>query len=545
MSKRINYLTLVLIYLVTTLILFSNLFAETAPEWKVSFNKDVKWVQLAPTGHLLAGTDEGLVGIDPSSGAVMWKIEELNGLEQENISLIPLTQYAIINKGKGLFGVQNIMILIDFVTGVEKWNSEDLDISSSMGQFIVPSKKGLFIYGVNKKGKQWPRLVNMDDGSLIWENPDFFEKCNPTMFKLSGSKLTLIGNQEPLFDTDETMITCMNGKAIRKWDLNTGALIWETELKELKNAAPSPVYGYTEILFDEDNGIIYVPAIKALYAVRVADGSLVWGEKPPKLDGLPHQLHLTDNGILVKGGPNSAGKEGNPFMMLLDRETGQQMWDKKFDKLKESTAFVVKDNKAYVYADEKIYAINIADGSYEQIADKVKFEGKENPYHIKLTDKGILLKSTQNVMMVSLNGSQIFHSYHKAPGGSLFGKIASTAVIAAVNVGSAMDAQARANAAAARSASGRGSASYSLITGNPYLSKRFTATVNTDQYSYILTEVEKEGDKGHGIVKVNTQTGNIDGSLILNDKKPVYEVDNIESLLFYINDKKNIDCHKL
>jgi hypothetical protein len=534
-----------LVLAVYFLIFTSMLTAETTPEWTVSFNKDVKWVQLTPTGHLLAGTDEGLVGINPEDGNIMWQMDELKKLEQDKINLIPLTQYAVINKGKGFLGTQNRMILIDYVSGNEKWNSDNLDIVSSMGQFIVPSKKALFIYGVNKKGKQWPRLVNMEDGSMIWENPDFFKKRNPTLFKLSGSKLALMGNQEPLFDTDETMITCMNGKAIRKWDLNTGAMIWETELKELKKAAPSPMYGYPSILFDEDNGVLYVPAVKALYAVKVSDGSLVWGEKPAKLDGIPHQLRITENGILVKGGPNSAGKEGKPFMMLLNTETGLPMWDKKFDKLKKSTAYVVKDDKAYVYSDKKIYAINIADGTYEQVAEKIKFEGKESPHSIKLTDKGLLLKSTQNVMMVGLDGSEVFHAYHKAQGGSLFGKIASTAVIAAVNVGSAMDAQARANAAASRSASGSGSASYSLITSNPYLSKRFTATVNTGQYSYILTKVEKDGDKGPGIVKVNTSTGATDGSVILGDKKPVYEVDNIESMLFYIKDKKNIQCFKM
>ena len=64
------------------------------PMWTTDFEKDVKWLQLTPTGHLIAGTDEGLVAIDPTTGVIMWKDEELKGMKKEQFELIPLTQYA-------------------------------------------------------------------------------------------------------------------------------------------------------------------------------------------------------------------------------------------------------------------------------------------------------------------------------------------------------------------------------------------------------------------------------------------------------------------
>jgi len=517
----------------------------TEPNWSISFDKDVKWIKLTETGHLIVSTDEGLVGLNPEDGTIMWKDENLKGLEQEFFEIIPLTQYATINKGKGFMGTQNRMTVIDFVTGEEKWNSDALNIQSSLGQFIIPEKHALFIHGADKDRKQYPRLVNLEDGSLIWENKDFFKKRDPKMFKLSGMKLSLAGNQGPLVDTDESMITCMNGKAIRKWDLNTGQMIWETELKELHGAPPASYYGYASFLFDEENSIIYVPAVKSLYAVNTKDGSLVWGKKPAKLDGMPYQTLLLDEGILVKGGPNSAGKAGKPYMMLLDVATGEHKWKKKFDKLKQSSRFVVKENSAYVYADKKIYKIDIATGSYEELAKDVKFEGKEIPSSLRITDDGFLLTSSQNVMMVGFDGSQKFHTYHKAPGSGLFAKIASTAVMTAVNVGSAASAYSRAQTNAHRSGTGYGSASYSLMTSNPYMSKRFKATKNADNYSYMLGDIKVDGEKGPGIAKVNKQTGETEKKIILKDKKPVYEVDSIESKLFYVKDKKTINCYIL
>ncbi len=522
----------------------ANITIGSTAEWNVEFGKKVNWMQLTPTGHLIVSTDEGLAAVDPESGNIMWKDENLKKLKQEMFDLIPFTQFAVINKSKGAFGFENRMIVFDYVAGIEKWNSDKLDIVTSLGQFIIPSENAILVHGRNKKGKDWPRLVNLENGDLIWENPDFFKKRNPSMFKLRGSKLALIGNQEPVFDSEESMITCMNGKAIRKWNIKTGQMIWETELKALKKAAPAPGYGYSSILHDVEAGVVYVPAVKSLYAINCSDGSLVWGDKPAKLNGMAYQMQLVDEGILIKGGPNGAGKDGKPFMMLLDKATGANKWKKPYTKLKESTGFRVKDNKVFVFSGQKILALNLSDGAQEELTGKIKFKGKESPGTFRLTDKGFLLKSAQNLMMVGFDGSSLYHTYHKPLGGSLLGKIATTAVITAINVTAAMDASARANAAAQRSAYGQGSASYSLITKNPYLSKRFTATKSTTDYSYVLTKVETGEDKGNGIVKVNTLTGATDGSIILNDKKPVYEVDNIESKLFYVKDKKQILCYK-
>ena len=131
---------------------------------------------------------------------------------------------------------------------------------------------------------------------------------NPDCSKLSGVKVALMGNQEPVFDTDETMITCWNSKTVRKWNLNTGEMIWETvELKELKKSPPALFYGYPRVLLNNDNSVLYVPAVKAIYAINTNDGSLVWGEKPAKLEGIPRQYWLGNEGLLIKGGPDGEG----------------------------------------------------------------------------------------------------------------------------------------------------------------------------------------------------------------------------------------------
>ncbi len=503
--------------------------AATDPLWTISFEKDIKWQQLTATGHLVASTDEGLVGIDPATGEVAWKMEDLKGLEEDRFDLIPFTQYAVVQKGKGMFGALNRMIVIDYVSGEEKWNSDKLGIQSSMGQFLLPSQSALFIYGRNEKGKSWVRLADLETGELRWENKEFFKKRDPHLFSLSASKQTIVGNQRPLFDTDDTFITFMNKKALRKWDAKTGERIWELEIKA--KAPPAVKWGYPAMMLVDN--VLYVPYEKKLQAVDVVTGTFLW-EKEAKLKGIVYQMSLIDEGLLVKGGP--AGDDGDPFVILLDPATGKKVWKKEFKKLKKegSTNFVIHDDKVVMWSDKKLWRVNISDGKHEEWVKDLKFEGGERPSSLRKTDEGFRLMSSQNLMVVDYEGAKRFHSYHKAPGKSMFAKIASTALIAAVNVGSAMDGTSR----AMQSSDGR--AQYSLISSNPILSKRFKATANSERYTYILTDIKADGEKGPGLVKVDKQTGKTESHIILGTKEPVYEVDAIDAKLYFVDDKKTI-----
>lgn len=534
--------SLKLSFIVTVTICFLlslNVIAGSEPLWKITFEKGIDWQKLAPTGHLIVGTDEGLFGINPENGETIWKIEELKGLDEDKFEFVPYTAYALINKSKGFLGTQNKLVLIDVENGNELWDTGEMEIQTAMGQFVLPEVSGIMVYVLDKKGKKNVFCADLKTGNIIWENKDFFKKRDPNMHQLSKTKQTIVGNQEPLFDSDETMSTFMNKKAIRKWNAKTGQLIWETEVKA--KGSPALQWGFAPMILNEAGDILYTPADKTVYAVRTSDGNLLW-QKPPKLDGMVYQMQLTSSGLIVKGGPNMQGKDGKPFIQVLDVSTGEPIWKKEFKKLKEGTNFVVNGDKIVVYSDKKLYSINIADGEYTEIAKDLKFDGKEIPGSLQLRDDGYYMQSSNNLMLVGFDGNEIYHAYHKAPGSSLFAKIATTAVITAVNVGSAASAYSRASAQAAQY--GRGEARYTLITSNPTMSKRFKASKNAENYTYILTNVEADGDKGPGLVKVNKDTGKTDNQIVLGTKEPEYEMDEIESRLFFKADKKEIECYQ-
>lgn len=504
--------------------------------WEVEFPSDVKWQQLTETGHLVVCTDKALMGLNPETGEKIWTLEDFGDLDQEKFDLITLTPYALITKGKGVFGSQTKLILLDITTGQEAWNTEALGITSSFGHFLLMPTNSIMIYGSTGKNVNDRDLLTLDlaTGKLLWKDEEF-KKYKPELLPVgkSKSKVSLVGNQDPLFDTDSTMILFMSKEGPRRVNANTGAILWQTKLK--MKYVPVLSQGFCPMLYDNANGIVYTPADQSVFAVKVSDGSSLWA-KPPKLRGLVYQMTLTSSGLVVKGGPNAAGEDGKPFITVLDLKTGEEKWKKEFTKLKEGTNYVVKDDRVIVYADKRLYGINLESGEYKELSKDVKFEGDEVPSSLRMTDKGYGMSSSQNVMMIDFNGGELFHTYYKAPGMGMFGKIAGTMLVLGVNALSAAEAHQRAYNSAM--AGGSGQASYTLMK-NPYIGKRYKASVSADSYVYMLTDVKTDAEDGPGLVKVNKDTGAADKKIVLGTKKPEYELDEIEGRLFFLaNDKK-------
>jgi len=71
------------------------------------------------------------------------------------------------------------------------------------------------------------------------------------------------------------------------------------------------------------------------------------------------------------------------------------------------------------------------------------------------------------------------------------------------------------------------------------------ATKNSDRYTYILTRVEEDDQKGVGILKLDKLSGETVGQIILKDSKPVYEVDSEKGKIFHRVSKNTVACYNL
>lgn len=174
----------------------------------------------------------------------------------------------------------------------------------------------------------------------------------------------------------------------------------------------------------------------------------------------------------------------------------------------------------------------------------IEFKGDETPNKIEFRQGGILLSSAQNAMLIDYSGKVAYNIYYKAPGISTAGKLLAGALVAA-STGIA--------AANAAKAGGVSPISYKsddqrraeinakafsdiANSGIGVMKQRFKATTATKNHLYILTKLED----GVGLVRINKDTGEKDGELVLRDKKPEYKIDEDFGVLYFKKNDKQI-----
>ena len=70
------------------------------------------------------------------------------------------------------------------------------------------------------------------------------------------------------------------------------------------------------------------------------------------------------------------------------------------------------------------------------------------------------------------------------------------------------------------------------------MNKRYTATRSSGKFMHMLTNVDEGGEKGPGLVGVNMETGETAYSLVLKDRDPNYEVDEVTRRLYNLKNKE-------
>lgn len=364
-----------------------------------------------------------------------------------------------------------------------------------------------------------------------------------------------------------------NSGALSAVDMATGTKKWEQELR-LKEVPTMSAMGYGVVTIDSKNftlydleggnvkwtakkidgyvvdlgekGILATSKGKRLVLMNKDDGSYIWDEKVPGI-----QIdQVAANGIMY------SDVKGRLGYIQYD---GQKIWDKKGMLEVPTLRYKPEFTKEIMYIDEDLYEIDLMTGDYSVLKSKLnkEFEGDKEagPTSVELVEGGYLFTDDQNLVMLETDGSVRFKKYWEAPGMSMAAKIA-------LRVGQA------AAIAMAVSSSVESSRNRTAYGGETYYSKmyaqqaedfaaiagmagaaakqKFSATVSKGNMRMILTRVGEGGQgKSAGIVKVDKRTGEELGSLLLGDKKPVYDYDPVSGQVFFKAENKTIISYSL
>ncbi|MFK5983640.1 MAG: PQQ-binding-like beta-propeller repeat protein [Flavobacteriaceae bacterium] len=421
------------------------------------------------------------------------------------------------------------LIKVNLESGNIEWTTKTDDI-----KFMIADETETEIYAqeINSSGKKTRIHKIAPDGSLLWDNP-YKMKGIISNFEILPQGLAVVTNVDNSGESGIMKIAAGRSESkIAFLDASNGQDLWEKAPK---------TKGFVQHFYIMEDGILFGIFEGGINKISFEGKTLF--KKPLKTGPNILTMAHTDQGLIY-----ISSEQAN----IVNLETGEQVWKKplKYKKTDAvSSTFDKKNSRYLISADEKLYAIDAKTGESSVLRES-KFSGKETPTGIEMREKGILLTSSQNMMLVDWEIETDWHEYYRAPGKSTFGIIlAATAAIAAT----AAAASSYANANQHRNTLG----GYTS-TGEDYndmgdamvmaagasiqeMLKRFKATSATKDARFVLTKF----DDGIGLVKINKDTGANEKEIVLKNKKPEYQVDEFGGFLYYKADGDSIFVYDL
>lgn len=422
------------------------------------------------------------------------------------------------------------LICADFSTGQIRWDA-DLDKIT----WLVADKSGNEIYGFEERPNGDTRIHKVSDsGEQLWKQERKI-KGKVTRFEILPQGLAVVS------DVDNSDKKGIAGKLAGASESKISFLSAATG-EDLWEKAPK-TKGFVQHFYIVDDGILFGIYEGGINKISF-DGKALF-KKPLNTGENIQTMALTPQGLIYITDTDAD---------IINLTTGESIWSKpiKYKKAKAVASTYDKANQRYLISTgEEVVAIDERTGDISTFA-AIAFKEKEAPTSMMVRNEGILLTSSQNLMLVGFDGKDIFHAYHKSPGQSGFIK-AATGVLAVASM---------AMSAAAAYQGGR----YGHYAGsnmlNSYgeemkayqegfaniasasfaeMNKRFRATAATENAQFILTDLEG----GVGLVRVGKDTGEVEREIILRDKKPEYKVDELGGMLYYKSKANEIAAYGL
>lgn len=411
-------------------------------------------------------------------------------------------------------GVKNVECY-DIATGVVKWTASVKNVTQ-----ISSSDETNEVYAFRTKGGNTVVYkIDANSGNLLWADGNKL-KGNLARYEFTKAGLAVVTNIDKSGKKGLGKLASAKSQSkIYLLDSNSGVDLWEKSPK---------TKGFVNHFYIEDDGILFGVASGGINKISF-DGVPLW-KKPLKTGANIQLMARLPKGVLYISESDTD---------LINMDTGESVFGKaiKYKKSKSvASTFDELRNRFLIACSDGVYEIDGENGEFNLINSDYKFDGKEEPTDIELRTNGILLSSSQNLMMLDFNGDENWHVYHRAPGKSAFSVVLLAAVTAASVSASAANSY-RAGASALGSYSPvptyhrRMTNNLNKIADAAFteMAKRFKATKATKNAAFILTKI----DGGVGLIKVDKDSGDTLNEILIKDKKPMYEVDEFEGVLYF------------
>lgn len=555
--------------------------ATGAVEWQHEFDHPVEFQSVLNQDLLVVGTSRHLYGIRPISGEILWRKRNLS-VATTDLTVVGDESYLLINDaGGGAFSDRSTNVLaLGQQQGEILWESSVIEgkvLQATLGPyadtaFITSVKgahgddRGFLSAALPNKGfrsgfKREPHIsaLNVSTGKVLWTqgfgkkvsmSPAYRATLNDDAEWLFTRPFDLSLFHPPLVADSKL---CVTYYGIRCYDRGTGALAWDESFAVLSDdlalSYASPVVR---------DGVVITAGTRRVRAFDLDSGRQRWRSRRFRMIS-----HLIDPGgeILFAqlGGHFFDIKkerwvwQGDFGVLALNRQTGKTQW--RYAKVKGSiTNLLLLDNQIWLADEKRLICLNRHDGS---VCLRTRHNLQQRPIIIGLNNsmKITLIGESEAASFAPVAGNRLWHTNYTQPGPGAWRRFSRSMINASGNAlrfGSFV--VGHAGGFIPSLAVPVAGVNVKLLSGKKVVKKstgklgrQITADGRTEEdtglkkvtptgYQYFI--IQPEGSERHALVVINLANGHTESQVALNSATPNIAIDEVNGLIFAIDDKR-------
>lgn len=547
------------------------------PLWTSSLPKTVEWSMVTSAGTLLVNTGSDVIHIDSETGETLWSKQTEKKLAPYNFHDLAGSGYLLVAEQFANIPPKTHLTMYNLISGEVIWESAELFASNLA---VIPDlERGqvLFLGGFpgSPKDKTSGNLLTSYDiksGDVRFQS--VVSKFNEMPMHMTDTAgffavaTDLSGHSDPVIEGSTLYLPYLGLMAV---NLENGDVLWS---QEFDTVDPGLKRTNSPIVLHEDR--IYMSGRGAVVAVEKSTGEMVWKAKVKKSYAVP-ELRVHGDQIIARiGGLFSSGKDiipKKPFgAMSINRSTGEVNWS--WTKAKDSvTNLEIAENADQLFiADKKdLYRIALDADSKVNILEKRNLEFKRKmgaadtavaggkvvsgllsgglvgglqggfraaaaddradpPSSITRVGDDLIISGNYHVLSYnSLQNTDNWSLAFEPPGVHPMMLALSGATMALSAVGNA----GMHTSWAARDAKLGNSLANADKLGS-FMSRRFAAAQQAGRLSFYLTKAGDDmPDAKLQLMGINLASGDTVGAVPIDEKEPVFTVDNIGRKVYY------------
>lgn len=421
---------------------------KTAPSWSAKFKTAIHWQRVHSLGYLVVSTQDGLYGVNPDDGKILWENKAFPALNPEFYQEVEGTEFLTLAYQSEQSSTIPMQAIVHVVTGKVLFDSQKEQIGV-LSRHVLPESGRLLVIGVKPKTLVASLFMyDIASGQQLWSNDEMF-KVDTEGAKGFLGKLQAMGQQlsnlqsltsEPLELEDETIIVTHPNYVIRVHSAN-GKVLWKNSIQPSVGAEVrfSPykkgvVFVGTDVESETGSGFSSSSSqgqpqkfyTNLYYAFDLNTGSPLWKEPAKENDRL-NVIITHEKGLIIC--PRSPQK---PTINLIDYTSGKTMWGNKGKGIKAQGSVVsyiptqkgllitTAFDNAWNNKAEEFY-LNILDPNTGALRFDKSIKLKGDLVRTELVPKGLLFITTKEVNILDTNSGSLVWSSSIEAGNTLSG----------------------------------------------------------------------------------------------------------------------------